>query len=402
MTPRLVIVGAGPIGLEAAVRGEARGWEVTVLEAEEPGAHLRRWGGIRFFTPLALNLSPLARARLGPLPFDGILAGTEFADAVLRPLAATLASPVRTRHRVVGISRRRTGRYELAGLPARTERPFELLVESPAGELRLEADGVIDATGTFGLPRWTGRSGMPALGERGASEIYRWPMPILSDPDRWTSARVVVVGNGASAATMIDGLATLRAEGGGAVSWVTPDDRSRPVDEVPGDPLPDRAGLYARVNNLAARPPSWLRIHRRAAVTALGSAGGAGWVEVAGRSGVELIPYDRLLSMVGYRPSPGILAETTVALDPVWEGGAALARALGGTRDCLAKLDLKVEDLASGEPDLFLVGQRGYGSRSSFLLQAGQAQLDLIFGAWALRRRGAGRGGLAAGPPEPR
>ena len=40
---RLAIIGAGPIGLEAALLGRERGFEVTVLEKGRVGESLRRF-----------------------------------------------------------------------------------------------------------------------------------------------------------------------------------------------------------------------------------------------------------------------------------------------------------------------------------------------------------------------
>ena len=39
---RVVVIGAGPIGLEAALEAAARGHDVTVLEKDAVGANLRR------------------------------------------------------------------------------------------------------------------------------------------------------------------------------------------------------------------------------------------------------------------------------------------------------------------------------------------------------------------------
>ncbi|HND33042.1 MAG TPA: hypothetical protein PLA94_23755, partial [Myxococcota bacterium] len=75
-------------------------------------------------------------------------------------------------------------------------------------------------------------------------------------------------------------------------------------------------------------------------------------------------------------------------LDPAWEGGAGLARALAGVTDCLAKIELNRSDLESGEPDLFLAGHRAYGRRNTFLLQTGLEQLEIIFSGWKLQRKG--------------
>ena len=61
---RLAVIGAGPVGLEAALGAAARGLDVTVVEKDAVGAGLRRWGSTRLFTPFAANVSERARAAL--------------------------------------------------------------------------------------------------------------------------------------------------------------------------------------------------------------------------------------------------------------------------------------------------------------------------------------------------
>src|SRR3954468_21728205 len=63
--PRLAILGAGPVGLEAALAAAERGWEFTVYEAgRSAGANVRDWGHVRLFTPWEMNVSPRARRAL--------------------------------------------------------------------------------------------------------------------------------------------------------------------------------------------------------------------------------------------------------------------------------------------------------------------------------------------------
>ena len=382
MSPRLAVIGAGPIGLEAAIRGRERGWEVTVLEAGQVGENLRRWGHVRFFTPLRMNLSPLANQWLGNdlLDPEALLFGAEFVQRVLQPLARKLE--VREHHRVIRVGRRRLSRSELPGHPLRARRPFELLVEGPMGEELRCFDGVCDATGVYGAPRWLGRGGIPVPGERGA-QIERHLPDTGADPEGWRSSAVVVIGNGHSAATLIGELARLREGGGGPVGWLVPDDRSRPVDEVAEDPLPARRDAVRLANDLASQPPAWLNLYRRAALLQIQP----GRLRVATRVGEVEVPWDRLAGMVGYRPEPGMLEELAVRVDPAFEGGSGLAGALSRVTDCLAKVELKFADLDSGEPDLYLVGHRSYGRRNTFLLQTGIKQLDLLFSNWKLGRR---------------
>ncbi|HWE30882.1 MAG TPA: FAD-dependent oxidoreductase, partial [Polyangia bacterium] len=163
---RVIVIGAGPMGLEAALMAAARGFEVTVLEADDVGASLRRWGPTRTFSPLAMNVSARARALVAAVVDDALFTGPELVDRLLVPLAksAPLDGRVRTQHRVVSIGRARMRRDEFAGHPLRGERAFRLLVDTPAGERLFEADAVLDASGVYGQPLAIGAGGVADRG----------------------------------------------------------------------------------------------------------------------------------------------------------------------------------------------------------------------------------------------
>src|SRR5213593_1361739 len=88
----LAIVGAGPIGLEAALVALDAGFDVHVFERGEAGAHPLAWGHVRMFTPWRVNLGPAARAHLersswtAPDP-EQLPTGRELAERYLQPVA---------------------------------------------------------------------------------------------------------------------------------------------------------------------------------------------------------------------------------------------------------------------------------------------------------------------------
>ena len=56
-TKKIAILGAGPIGIEAALCARERGYEVDVFEQGRVAEHVRRWGHVTFFSPWKLNRS---------------------------------------------------------------------------------------------------------------------------------------------------------------------------------------------------------------------------------------------------------------------------------------------------------------------------------------------------------
>src|SRR5439155_1386371 len=114
-TPRIAILGAGPIGLEAALYARSLQLRVTVYERGRLGEHLRRWGHVRLFSPFGMNVTALGRAALladkpqRDFPADAdCITGREHVACYLEPLAqsAALRDCLRPGVQVVQVGRR--------------------------------------------------------------------------------------------------------------------------------------------------------------------------------------------------------------------------------------------------------------------------------------------------------
>ncbi|HEX7192243.1 MAG TPA: FAD-dependent oxidoreductase [Thermoanaerobaculia bacterium] len=344
MARRLVVVGAGPIGLAAAIGALDRGFDVTVLEAGEVGASLRSWGATKFFTPLRMNVHHA-------IDDDSLLTGPEYIEHVLVPLAAKLN--VKTNTRVVSITRRGLTRTDYAGHPLRAEKPFRIFTST---DEVFEFDVVLDATGSA-LPiqlhaRGAGRASMiRTLGELDARK------------NDLRGKRVLVAGHGHSAA---NALLVLR-DAGAEITWAVRTGNRNPCEEIANDPLPERQRVVAAANALAQT----IRVERRASIESIDGT----TVQLTGGRSVEADP---IVAMTGYRPANDFISELALETSPVSEGGARLYRAISNITDCLCVPKLAKEDFASGEPNYFFIGARAYGRSRTFLLQTGFAQVETI------------------------
>jgi thioredoxin reductase len=383
---RVLVIGAGPMGIAAAIGAADRGFDVTVLERGEVGASLRTWGATRFFSPLHMNLSPRMRELLGdamPDP-EELLTGAEYVDRVLLPLVERepLRGRVRTGQAVVAIGRRGLTRTDYAGHPLRAERPFRILCNDlkTGTETTFEADVVLDASGGLVLPRPMGVGGLPPQGE---SRLSRRPIRTLGELtsriDELRGKRVLLLGDGHSAANAIGFLAALAEEAPSTrVVWATRAANRRPCEEVPNDPLPERRAVVDFANAVAENPPEFLRVERRAMIESVAQNNGHVVITLTGGRTVDA---DVIAAFTGYRPDGTFLSELTVETSPVTEGGARLYRAISSITDCLSIPAVKPEDLQSGEPGYYFVGSRSYGRSNGFLLRTGLAQLETILGS---------------------
>jgi thioredoxin reductase len=385
---RAVIIGAGPMGFEAALRALDRGFDATMLEAGRIGENIRQWQHVRFFSPFGMNISPRLRQALtgNKLPADdAILTGGEFVATVLQPLSRLpeLEGKIHCGQRVVSIARSGLGKMGLPNHPLRVERPFRILTEDVEGRERIfEADLVLDASGVYGQPNWAGSSGMPAPGERRLhGRIVRHLRDFDgSEASRYAGRRVLLVGHGHSAAHAIIALNNLlKREPSTQIIWAVRTDRAKPVLDIPEDPLPERASIASTANAIAQNPHQNIKILRRAALEALLDAPQSFKAKLKIWRNFEEFEFDEIIALTGYHPNLEMLRELSAEFSGISEGVSGLYRALTNITDCLAKIDIKPQALQTGEPNFFVAGIKSYGRNSGFLLKSGVDQLDAIF-----------------------
>ncbi|GAA3610499.1 NAD(P)-binding domain-containing protein [Microlunatus ginsengisoli] len=371
----MVVIGAGPQGLAAAAHLLERGLEPLVLEAGAgPAAAVREWSHVRLFSPWPELVDGAAARLLAPTgwtaPSSGYPTGGEWVERYLAPLAAVLAGRVRYEARVVGVSRRSRDRLVSAG---RENQPFTVSVAGPAGEYRLEARAVIDASGTWAIPGPAGADGLPALGEAAAVELglvsYRPPAP--AEMAGLAGGHVVVVGSGHSAMTAVIELA-----GWARVTWVLR--RGQVGDAVGGgasDALPQRGALGLRakaaVEDGRVRPVTGFRTDQI-------TMDGAGAVLV-GQDGRRLDRADLVVVLTGFRPDLSFVSELRLDLDPVLQAPRELAPEIDpNVHSCGSVRPHGARELAQPEQGFFLVGMKSYGRAPTFLALTGYEQVRSV------------------------
>ena len=364
-SPRIAVLGAGPVGLEAALQATHLGYPVAVYERGDVGEFVHQWGHVRLFTPFGMNSSPLGldvirkehpQHRL-PGPND-LITGHEYRDAYLVPLTVTakLADVVLTKTHVVTVGRAGVLKTEPANDPKRAAAPFRLLLRDDKGAERFaEADILLDCTGTYGRHAWIGDGGIPAVGEIAAEKQIAYGLDDVLGKRKahYAGKSVVVVGGGYSAATTVSALAQLAEESSATwVFWLTRGSRSTPLVRNPSDPLRERDRLAAKANNLATRGDGNVEYHAQVRIDEVTGHGPDKGFRVSAHSNGKPMVWevDRVIGNVGYLPDTALTRELHIA-------------------------DFATGAVRQPEPGYFVLGMKSYGRDSSFLLQRGFEQV---------------------------
>jgi len=387
---RIAILGAGPIGLEAALGAAARGDDFEVFEAaSHAGGNVRRWGHVRMFTPWSMNVSPRMRAALPSAPGgDELPTGAQLAAELLEPIAALpqLSGRVRLSTRVLAIGREGLLKHEAIGAMRRARRPFRLLVAHPDGsEAIVHADAVIDATGAYASPNRLGDGGIDAVNERAFGDRIERFLPDFGE-DRggggWTGRTILLTGAGHSAQTAASKLAELARDAPGTrVVWAVRSPRPG-WGAVDADPLPQRAALAATAADLAAGASSAVIVKPGCVTEALYAREDRVAVTLR-NGGHEEVEVDRILALNGGVGDHALYRQLQVHECYATSGPMNLAAALLGdtSTDCLRVTAHGPATLRTPEPGFFILGAKSYGRMSHFLLQAGWRQVDDVLGS---------------------
>jgi hypothetical protein len=382
----VAVIGAGPIGLAAAAHLVDRGATPLVLEAGgHVGANVLSWAHVRVFSPWEFNVDRVAARMLEAAgwakpPAGDYPTGGEFVRDYLEPLAAlpALRPRIRLGARVTGVSRLGLDRLKTSG---REDTPFVLHVSTPAGDERVLARAVIDASGTVGSPNPLGADGLVAIGERGLADRVSYGIPDVRGRQRarYAGRRTLVVGSGHSAFTVLLDLADLAEHvPGTTIVWAI---RRRALGDLLGggeaDALPERGRLGQRLRALVERERfaffPGTRLERLARTEDGIVATGADRV---------LPAVDEIVAATGFRPDLGMLGELRLAIDPIVECPAALAPVIDPNVHSCGTVPPHGEDvLRQPEPGFYLAGMKSYGRAPNFLMLTGYEQVRSIASA---------------------
>jgi len=386
---RIAILGSGPIGLEAALYARYLGYDVDLYERGEVAANVASWGHVQLGTPFKDLRSPLGLAALQaqdeswrPPADDALLTGAEYRERYLLPLAQSdlLSDQIQTGYTVVGLGREGVHKGDYLHDERRGEFPFRILLRTQDGQERFaNADVVFDATGVFGNRVWSGRGGLPAIGEIAAAANVEYGLPDVLDRERsrYAGRQTLVIGEGYPAALTVSALAELGHQVPGTwVTWVTARNSPPTVDDASSA----RAEVMAGAARWAQGDADHVQYHGGTFVESLH------WrstlqkfvVRLAGQFNGE-VEADQVVANVGWQPDLTLASELQVAFCPATGAPLGFAEQLLARRDASAPLEFTPESLLNDEPHFYVLGAKSFGRREGFRVADGLRQIQRLF-----------------------
>lgn len=389
----ILIIGAGPLGLETALYARYLGYDVIACEAGDVGSHVKQWEHVEMFSPFSMNASPLGIAAIEShdpnhqFPSNQqCTTGGQWLQQYLIPLSQTdlVKKHIRTNCQVLSVSRTWKQKTDLdkdSGEATREQDPFRIIVDEQGTQHALTADVVIDTSGVLANPNPIGAGGIPAPGEQQVGQGISYSIPSPDDLIQFRDKQVAVVGSGHSAATALLMLTEAKA----MVTWITRQTNEHAIRPIEQDPLPLRSQIASQLKELVDR--NAIQTLTNVAIDQIRSSDNAE-IELGiyqADLGDELTrqwhSFDHVIGLTGYRPDLSIFRELQIHQCYATEGPIKLAASLlnQSSHDCL-KVEQGAGDLLiNPEPNFYILGMKSYGRKSGFLFQTGLQQIVQLF-----------------------
>jgi thioredoxin reductase len=382
----VAIIGAGPVGLAAAAHVLERGMTPVVLEAGPAAGHaVRQWSHVRMFSPWEYQIDKAAERLLAATGWNAPPAaeyptGGELVERYLEPLAerTALKKHIKLSSRVTAIGRAGFDKMKSNG---RAFEPFTIRYKNGKGPEQLQADAVIDASGTWFSPSPAGVDGLPALGEEDLGKYIAYGMPdVLGvERNRYAGKVVAVLGAGHSAVGTLIDLARLKDQVPATeIVWLL---RGEQPQKAFGGGANDKLSARGELGTAFAAlvGTGKVRVEAGFRVRHLSHDGKSLRIATGAASCCRAVTADELVVATGFRPDFSFLREVRLSIDPAVECPPELAPLIDpNLHSCGTVRPHGARELAQPEPGFYFAGMKSYGRAPTFLMLTGYEQVRSI------------------------
>jgi Pyridine nucleotide-disulphide oxidoreductase len=383
----IAVIGAGPVGVSAAVHLKTRGLQFLVIEKGASAGHaMKEWGHVRVFTPWRYATDKAVVELLEKTGWkhpdkEHLPTGLEIVEEYLEPAAALpeLKDAIIYNAEVIAISKQG---HSKSSSHNRDDVPYTIHYKTADGQHHIvEADGVIDASGTWYSPNPIGADGLPVAGEEENSEFIAYGIPDALGKDKalYEGQRILVLGGGHSAINIALDILHLKEENADTkLVWGL---RQNNLEKLLGgginDELPARGALGQAAKK--AIDEGALELLAPLHVKKIEDSGNGLRVETLVDGQAKTLEVDRIVVTAGFRPNLHMLREIRLDLDEVVEAPRVLAPMIDpNLHSCGTVKPHGIDELSHPDKNFFIVGMKAYGRAPTFLMPTGYEQVRSI------------------------
>ncbi len=383
----VAIIGAGPVGLAAAVHLLKGNQKFIIFESGKTvGTNILSWSHVKVFSSWEYNIDKLSEELLVengikiPNKKDVPL-GKQLVKEYLKPLSeiTEINQNLHLNTKVLSIGRKGLDKMKNAN---RENLPFSIQVNENGDFKIYEAKAVIDASGTWQNPNPVGSGGVFAVGEKEYSHHFFYGMPDVTGTllKRYANKSVLVVGGGHSAIGTVLALSDVQDKYPKTqIHWLL---RKKNVSDVYGgqeaDGFKARGALGIRIEKLV--DSGNINIHTPVFIHQFDKS--YEQLTVKGTKNNQeftLQNIDEVISNTGTRPDFSFLREIRFDVDASVESVPKLADLIDpNIHSCGTVRPHGEAELRQKERDFYIVGMKSYGRAPTFLMATGYEQVRSI------------------------
>ncbi|UQB42200.1 sensor domain-containing diguanylate cyclase [Thiomicrospira microaerophila] len=384
----LIIIGAGPIGIEAAIYAKKLGVEPLVLESSSTLAStLSALGDLTLYPEAQLIMTPLGLEWVEEASSISYLTAKTYRDFYLKPLVERSGLNLELNCRVEAISKPGVPRDEL-DIALRKAAAFKLLVSTEQGSQTLFAEHVIDASGVYQAPLPLGDSRVVVEGEAEFCLSIQYQLADFAAYfDQYDGQTILLFGDGYLAQSSLARFISLKEHWSASTRLICIKERAdSPFFKTSltsfGSPS------FADIERTLSQDPSlsdkvsFMDHTRVMAIQYNPAQPSLPWSLSLCRGDQALtLKADQVISNYGFQVDPSLWQD--LHIEQSYTNGGPLAY----TQSLLSRLDLDTEvttampafALRTPEPNFYVLGAKTYGSKRGFISRIGLGQIVALF-----------------------
>lgn len=382
----LIIIGAGPIGIEAAIYAKKLGVEPLILESAPVIAPtLEALGNLTLYPAAKLMMTPLGLEWVGEASSINLFTAKTYRDFYLLPLVEKSGLRIELNCRVESIARSGVT-LGVISVEARKAAPFKLLLTTEQGPQTLFAEHIIDASGVYQAPLPLGDNRVVVEGEaEHCLNIEYQIVDFVKHFEHYNGRKILLFGDTYLAYSSLQRFVELKAR------W-SPTTQLTCIKEQAARPFYKdeltKAGAHRYVemeaniqqDSLLSNKVSFVDQARVMAIH-FDAMEESNWMLDLCRSNQPLrLQADRVISNYGFQVDPSLWQDLHIESSYVTGGPAAYAHALlNALKGGEVSQAMPAYALKNPEPNFYIIGAKSYGSQAGFISRIGLGQIVALF-----------------------